>query len=309
MKRAAVVLALAGCAVAPAPRVEPYRGRPGVVLEAPGVRMVVLPELAARIVHYGRGGENILWERPDRPGGGYLLDLGPENIPRHPLLAEGPYVWETRGNAVVLTSPNDPVTGMRLQKEITLDPDGSLLVLQRMKNVSELPKSYFIWDRTLCKGGGYALVPLNPKSRFPARWALGKRLSPKEWEYNGKDPSLPAVKVLDNILVAQCGGPEQKLGADADAGWIAYAWGRLLFVKYFPTFPDGRYSDAGLSVELYFRDEFTELEPVSPEIGLTPPQEYAFPEKWLLLALDREVTTHEEARALAEKIPPSPFRR
>jgi hypothetical protein len=122
-------------------------------------------------------------------------------------------------------------------------------------------------------------------------------------------PEHPAVKVIDGVLVAKAGGPPSKLGADADAGWIAYARGRQLLVKFYPYFPDGRYSDGGNSVELYFDPKVCELEPLSPEVALKPGEEYAFPERWVLIPLEREIATHEEARDLVKKIPANPFKK
>jgi predicted membrane-bound mannosyltransferase len=83
--------------------------------------------------------------------------------------------------------------------------------------------------------------------------------------------------------------------------------GKLLFVKYFPFVPGGNYIDNGISVAHYFNDTIAELEPLSPEARLKLEGEYTFPEHWTLTRLDRDVTTHEEARAVADRIPPSPF--
>jgi hypothetical protein len=321
--RAWLLLALVSCAEPvpsepPRVRIEPYLGVPSVILEAPGpqAQAVVMPDLGGRIVRYSLEGENILWDNPDasgrpRPGGGCQVYVGPEprTVPEQPALWKNRYRWATLGNAAAaLTSEPCPVFGLRVERQITIDPrDGSLAVVHRMKNVSDRDQSYCFWDRTLTQPRGFALIPLNPKSRFPARWVIGKRNEKKLWDYDGTNPSHPGIRVLDGVLVAQTGGPEQKVGADSDGGWIAYARGRLLFVKYYPYAPDGRYTDAGLSVALYFRDNLSECEPISPEVALKPGAEYVFPEKWILLRLEKEVTTHEEARALVDRLPPSPF--
>ena len=80
-------------------------------------------------------------------------------------------------------------------------------------------------------------------------------------------------------------------------------------MKYYAYVPDGKYTDNGLSVAHYFNERIAELEPLSPEIALRPEGEYLFPERWTLTRLDHDVLTHEDARAVASKIPPSPFRR
>jgi hypothetical protein len=327
----AIVAALASCSgertarVPPQVRVEPHLTADlGVYLEAPDAKIVAVavPQSAGRIVHYGLDGRNILWN-PDRNGqlqaaGGYGLDLGPERtIARHPVIWEQKHLWAKLGtNVVTLTSERDPAVGMRISKQLVMDgATGALDVLQRMTNVSEKEQSYCFWDRTLCKAGGYTIIPLNPRSRFPAKWVIGRRkvvdgkVDPYWWEYNGNDPSHPGIRVIDGMAVAKSIGQEQKIGADSDAGWIAYIHERLLFVKYYPYFPDGKYIDNGLSVAHYFNERLAELEPLSPEATLRPEGEYLFPERWTLTRLDRDVTTPEEARAVAAKIPPSPFSR
>jgi hypothetical protein len=129
------------------------------------------------------------------------------------------------------------------------------------------------------------------------------------WDYDGETPAHESCRVLDGVLVVKSIGPEQKVGADSDAGWIAYVRGRVLFVKYYAYDPAGRYTDGGLSVAHYFSQTIAELEPISPEVTLAPGGDYVFPEKWTIALLDEAVTTPEQARAAAESIPPSPFAR
>jgi hypothetical protein len=177
-----------------------------------------------------------------------------------------------------------------------------MLIDYVIKNVADKEQSYCHWDRTLCKAGGFAFFRLNKKSRFAAGWGIGKRAKKQPWEYEVEKPEHPNIRVLDGVLVAKASGSEQKIGADTDGGWIAYVRGRLLFVKHFPYDPQGNYTDCGMSVALYFNDKMAELEPLSPEIRMKPGQESVFGEKWTLTLLDKEVTTHEEVRALADRI-------
>ncbi len=328
---ALALLLLAACSGGKAPRVPPQvriekhlSADEAIYMEAPDAKVVAvaIPQAAGRIVHFSLDGRNILWN-PDKNGvpqaeGGYGLDLGPERtIPEHPVLWRQKHLWARLGtNIVNLTSERDPVTGMRVSKQLSMDgATGTLDIVQRMTNVSEQDKSWCFWDRTLCRAGGFTVIPLNEKSRFPAKWVIGARkvvdgkVDGRWWEYNGVNPSHEAVKVLDGMVVAKSIGREQKIGADSDGGWIAYIHERLLFVKYYPYFPDGKYTDNGLSVAHYFNERLAELEPLSPEVPLRPEAEYLFPERWTLTRLDRDVTTHEEARAVAARIPPSPFSR
>ncbi len=313
-------LAAALLLLCPQDKTGPYKGwKEALFLDAPeaGVSLVCVPEIAGRIVSYGRGGENLLWENPDYLGKtlentdpkalaqgyiGYQIDLGPElrGIPQHLPLWMGKYGVRQEGGKTVLTSADDPATGIRIVKEMALDPKtGAVSITQTMKNVSTRDQSYCFWDRTLCRGGGFAFFPVDPKTQ---RWGC---IKDKKYDV----PRHPQVKVLDGVLVVKAEGQAAKLGGDPDAGWIAYARGRQMIVKYYPVFPGGNYSDGGNTLELYWDPKVCELEPLSPEVTLKPGEEYAFPERWVLLPLDREVTTHEEARALAAKVPPNPFRK
>jgi hypothetical protein len=289
-----------------------------VVIEAAdaGVRTAASPSQGGRVVLYGIDGKNVLWQPTDDgsgspPGGGYQVDVGPEMrlIPPHPVLWSQAYSWRQMGSgSIALVSEPCPVLGVRLEREMTLDPaTGALSVLQRMRNVSQKEQAYCLWDRTLCKAGGFAILPLSAHSRFAARWVIGRR-NGQAWDYDGATPEHANVKVIDGVLISHSIGPEQKIGADSDAGWIAYAWDRVLFVKYFPFDPHGSYTDGGLSVAHYFNDRVAELEPISPEARLSPGRDYVFPEVWTLRRLDAPVETHEQARALVASIPPSPLR-
>ena len=294
-----------------------------LVAADPVVRAVVAPAVGGRIVHYGLKYENILFENPGSAGktlantkdgfwvGGYQCDIGPElrGIPEHQTLWAGQYQGVTgKDYTVTVTSESDTALGIQLGKEIVMDPEtGHLGITQWMKNVSDKEVAYCLWDRTLCKGGGFAFFPLSKKSHFPARWSIRNKIDTR-YVYDGKTPESPNVRILDGVLVAKTTGSATKVGADSDAGWIAYARDRLLFVKFFPYYPKADYTDGGNSVELYFDQSVAELEPLSPEVKLKPGEIYTFPEQWVLIELKKSVTTFEQARALVRQVPRSPFR-
>jgi hypothetical protein len=304
-------------------RREAYQGWPEAVrLEAPRAKasLIAAPDVGGRLISYGLGGRNLLFENPDylgktldntAPGTldqgyiGYNIDLGPEvrGISKHLALWVGKYSAAVDGSTLTLKSAVDPVTRMEITKQVEMDPlDGSLRITQAMTNRGDKDASYCLWDRTLCAGGGFALIPLNASSRFPSGWSLMKN-----GKYQPENPSHPGVKLLDGVLVAKAEGPSSKLGADSDGGWIAYVSGKQLLVKYFPYYPGASYTDGGNSVELYFDPKVAELEPLSPEVTVAPGRAYEFMERWLVVPLEKEATTWEEARALVSKIPAHPF--
>lgn len=330
--RAGIVLAIcvmstSTAAESPAPgvRLQNFRGWDDCLsLEVSGVQAIIAPAVGGRILHYSATGENILWENPSGFGktlgshpsgfgvGGYQCDLGPElrGIPPHDALWIGRHRWSAPGPyQVTVESEHDLGVGVQLAKQIVMEPGtGDLGITQIIRNLSDREVSFCLWDRTLCKNDGFAFFPLNRKSRFKAGWSL-RRGASGHYTYDGDTPASPNVRVMGGVLVARCNGEATKVGADSDAGWIAYARGRLLFVKYFPWFANGDYTDGGNSVELYFDPRVAELEPLSPEVKLPPGGQYAFPEKWTLIELKAEALTFEQARALVKLIPPSPFKR
>ncbi|MEW6305273.1 MAG: hypothetical protein AB1705_17495 [Verrucomicrobiota bacterium] len=306
-------------------RVETYTGWTNCfIVESTDVevKLVVVPAIGGRIINYSFDRDNIIHEPAGSAGttlatakgafrvGGYQVDLGPEihGVPRHPGLWHGPYRAEApRDYTVKVTSEPDPVLGMQIIKEFVLDPSsGDVGLLQTMKNVSPQERSFCLWDRTLVKGGGFAFFPLNKKSRFPAKWAIKRKVG-ERMIYDGAKPESPMVKVIDGVLIARTEGPATKIGADSDAGWVAYAWRNLLFIKYYPYFPKGDYTDGGNSVEVYWDEEKGELEPLSPEVKLQPNESYSFPEKWTIIELEKDVNTFEDARKLVRKIPAFKF--
>ncbi len=324
-------LALAASAAQPAKMVdvvtEPHGGwSEALVMRGGDCKAVVVPAIGGRVMSYAVNGENLFFANPEAWGltlakasngfwvGGYQCDLGPElrGLPEHQALWNGPWAWRLpRPFTVQVVSDPFFALGVQMEKELVIDPDtGDLGVTQRLRNVISNDVSFCLWDRTLCKGGGFVLIPLHKRSAFKAGWSI-RRGQAGGYRYDGSRPADARVRVLDGVLVAQARAlpeaKELKLGADSDAGWIAYVRGKTLFVKYFPVFAQANYSDGGNTVEFYCDDRVAELEPLSPEVTLKPGHNYSFPEKWTLIELAEEVTTFEKARALLKHIPASPF--
>lgn len=281
-----------------------------------GVRATVIPSIGGRIVNYSLAGENILFDAASGTNEtfrmpGYQCDIGPElaELPTHNTLWMGVNNWQYKPYTVKTMSDPDEVLGLQLTKEIFIAPDsGELALTQRIRNIQTNDVSYCLWDRTLCQPGGYAFFPLNKKSRFKKGWTVHSAWN-GSFYFDGEKYVSDEVKVEDGVLIALCDGEPTKVAADSDAEWIAYVRGKLLFVKYFPYSPGEVYSDGGNSVEVYFDRDVAELQVLSPEVKLAPGLNYSFPEKWMLIPLDRPVTGFKEVRKLVKRIPPSPFKK
>jgi len=258
-------------------------------------KLIIARQQGGRVTHYSVGeGGNFF-------AGGFQMDIGPEleYPPRHPALWSEPYeaVANLTGpGSVHLTSKKDDATGMQMIKEVALDPTGAgVTVRSTMKNVGEKDVAYCLWDRTMTTAQ-YGFFELNPKSRFPAKWSirLGENRS---YSYDGKSPSSPRVKIVDNLLVTVPGKKMEKVGADSMAGWIAGLNDEnYLYVKRFPVFPDGDYADGGNSVEFWVNPEGTrtEIEPLSPKVTLKPGESYTFTERWDLRRVEEKISGAED---------------
>lgn len=281
------------------------------------VKAVVTSKAGGRIMRFELEGENLIYEHEGSDGktfekegnwfmvGGYQLDVGPETrgIPGHMKLWLGEYDMKiAEDKAVILSSTGGGELGLKLQKRIKLESrEGWLFVEQSMTNVSDKPQSYLLWDRTLCKAGGYVFFPTKKQgSAFKDGWALREGN-----EYNGQNPFHEKVRIAkDGLFIAKAEGKGAKIGADSDAGWMGYVVGDLLHIRTFDYYPDGNYSDANCVVQVYFSDSVCELEPMSPEVTLKPGESYEFEEKWYLMRLAKPVESYEDVMKLAMDISP-----
>jgi hypothetical protein len=286
------------------------------------VQVVIVPVVGGRVAHFSLDGQNILFENSASQGktlagtiglpwvGGYQCDIGPQTreIPEHSQLLLAPHRWVSTKPFTARTISESEL-GIHIEKEFVLAADsGDLGINQRMVNDSKEEKSFCLWDRTACKNGGFVLFPLKKKSsRYSNGWAVCREEDGKK-RFDAMNPNVPQVHVFDGLLVAETMGGMTRVGADSDAGWMAYVKGDLLFVKYFPHDPAATYGDNGNTVEFYFDQQILEFGPLSPEQKLQPGAQFSLPEKWVLVQLKKEVTTVEEARKLVHKIKPSPFR-
>ena len=283
---------------------------------------VIVPDIGGRVVQYSRGGVNALLENPEANGktlalsgsgfwvGGYQCDFGPSLLGRSDRLSVwlGPHDFVApRDQTVETASPVDHVTGLRLLKSFTLDPDtGALGVVQRMVNASPNPARQNLHDRTLCPAGGFFLLPLPKQSRHRAGWAV-LRATESGSAFDGAQPASPNVAVFGDLLVTQAAGAPGKLGSDTDAGWVAYVRDRLLLVKFFKTWRGAAWAGAGHTVELSWNDQMAAIEVFSPLVTVVPGQAFDFPELWQLIELKSPVHTFEDARGAARKVPASPL--
>ena len=266
-----------------------------VLLEIASTRVVLCQQAGARVLEYSLHGRNVIWLDPQQRGWefregassldpcGGRFDIGPEMlVPRRTALWLGAWRAELIGpRAARLTSAEDPATGVQLVREFKLDPSSSRLqCTQTIRNVSQKPRAWCHWSRTLAVGGGIAIVPLTPHSRFPKSYVMYEDRS-----LINPRPDDPNIRERDGFLEV-VGPPKfRKLGMDSQAGWFAYAAPNdLLFVKRYPVFPQKLYGEvAGLTISIWYDAKIRcELEPIGPLEQLAPGAAASFTEEWQL---------------------------
>ncbi len=279
-----------------------YRGYPGSYrLFNDSIDVILSPESGGRILKYSLNGKNIIYENSSLNGkmlsnyisgwfdpDGGRFDIGPEGITStiHDTIWMGNYNAKITGEySLLITSPIDKQTGLRIKREFILDSASShLKIHQTMINVSNKQSHYYFWSRTLVPINGKMIVPLKESSSYPLKW--GKYYT-NPWRFVYNNPTDQLVHANDSLLEykASITSNSGKYGVDSDDGWMAYGFNELLFVKRFPYSESGNYLEpAGQTIVFYTNgNSFVEMEPMGPEMVLAPGDSASFDEDWWLL--------------------------
>ncbi|MEI7727937.1 MAG: hypothetical protein WCO56_00075 [Verrucomicrobiota bacterium] len=290
-----------------------------VTADAAEVRLVAIPAVGGNVLRYQLMGENIFWEDSRTLGltsaqvpkdfmpGGYQLEVNDMSGSRS--WTAPATVKELRDLGMTIVGDPDPVSGLQLEKEIVLDPEtGDAGIVQRLKNTSFKPQTCSLRARLLCKGGGYAMLPLNKHSRLPAGWGIRRTVEGKS-VYDHYKPALPTAKIADQTLFLETtSGQETWVGADCSGQWAGYVQGQTMLVVYYPFTYTNKYAGDGHTVEVGWNGAITEIAIISPQLTLKAGETLTFPMKWAALPVYATVANLKQARAQAARIAPSPFK-
>jgi hypothetical protein len=174
------------------------------------------------------------------------------------------------------------------------------IVNHELRNEGWTPVRCAPWAITQLVPGGVAYLP---QQRVPADedGVLPNRHIVL-WPYT--DVSAPEVTISQEqvTVFASDHRSKSKVGLPNRLGWIAYALGDELFVKWSALHRDGElYVDRGVSVECYRDERFIELETLGPQVTLQPGKRAVHREVWML----REVST-DSASEVLDALPVEP---
>lgn len=246
---------------------------PGVTLDYPGVGS------------YHLYGGHRLWYAPEDPRRTYL----PDDLPLEVSQLE---------DGVCLTQPAEPETGIQKQITIRLPGEGARVVVEHvLYNRGKSPVELAPWAITQFRVGGQAILPLvaNALDEFKVQPNRAIAL----WPYtNLSSSNLRFGRYLLRVSATMESG-KLKIGLPNSAGWLAYLYGSMLFVKYAPYYPGVDYYDYGSSSECYCDARFIELESLGPRTLLAPGKSVCHEEGWELI---RGVSLPDDEADLVEAL-------
>lgn len=242
------------------------------------LRIGVLPVAGGRILSVGFRGQETLWRNADliddalqpvrghavEPTSGSMADWhnyggdktwpapqgwsGPQEWagPPDPVLDSGAYSWRKRehetGITIELTSGDDPRTGLRIARELTLrDGEASYELSLRAQNTSERTVSWALWNVTQRRAGE------------PGRGGVWVGVEPGELELVELVPGtgVPAAERSADIVHVPHQDVVGKLGFPTAAGWLAHAAHGSTTTQAFRVDRDLPYPDGGSRVEVW----------------------------------------------------------
>ena len=254
------------------------------VVETAHLRVEVAVDAGPRVLRLSTpGGTNVFAETPDagwdtvhgRPFrllGGHRLWPAPECAPEEQLPDDVPVDVRVHGATI---SVHDETRRLELQLE-----GMRVHVRHVLTNAGDTTVRVAAWALTQLRPGGVARVPLR-------RDGGAEQLPDRKivlWPYGSLgDPRLELAD--DRLCVHAKPAPGFfKVGCLNHTGRIEYELEDATFVKRFTPHPDAEHADLGCNVEVYVRDQFLELETLSPLRDVPPGGSIEHIEEWELHA-------------------------
>lgn len=260
------------------------------------VDLLVTGEFGPRIIRFGFiGGENEFAEVDFslaihghgtwRLHGGHRFWHAPEDMIRTYIPDDEPVQVDERNDFIRVRQPVQQATGIEKQLDIALAPDRPALnVVHRLLNHNLWSIELAPWALTAMRAGGTCILPL-PGRAAPLPGELPAINTITLWQYSDMSDSRFSWG-RDCIRIRHDPNAEapQKIGALVTDGWAAYWREGKLFLKTFDYVDGAPYPDDGCTVEVFFNDEFLELETLGPLTRLAPGASIEHRETWQLFS-------------------------
>lgn len=284
------------------------------------VEVIAVPRIGRIMVYRFLNGENVIWENPawrgklrsDAPKGVWA-NFGGDKVwpapqtewakrmgrrwPPDEAFDGGDFSCETLPDGLLLISPVSPHYEARLIRELRLSPDTPrLMIKQRLEKRGPPMTNMIIWSVTQIRSPDLAVMPLNPRSRFPGGFKLlGGGDVEERYRYRSGDL----------LLIRRHPRKATKVGADSPAGWLASFHGDVLFIQRSNFHPKAKYPDGGCNVEIYTNPDplkYVELELLSPIHRPKEGESFSFDISWQLYKLPNIPQNDVERVRIVRKI-------
>ena len=256
-----------------------FHGWDGVRLSNGIIDAVCVPEIGGRLMQFSLGSHDYLFMNPDllgarftyeeHAGDGELINWknyggaktwpapqgwdgeGQWPGPPDPVLDSGRYDCQTSDASVLMTSPPDERSGLRIRRQLTLRSGSARLQLRLFfENILNREIRWSIWDvaQMACATADGKLnddcwlyIPTDPARERPYEVMFGD---------DNKQYQLDAES---GLLAVHYQGIVGKIGVHSPAGWIAFADGQAGYAlcMQFPYEPEAEYPDNGATVECW----------------------------------------------------------
>jgi len=261
------------------------------------VEISIVVNAGPRILGYSRhGGPQLFASLPDdvieHPAIGTYRFLGGHRLWRAPEVPAIAYEPDDVPVEVTLTDTGCELVGRlgvdAIVKAISVSQHGEFTIVDHeLRNEGWTPVRCAPWAITQLVPGGTAYLP---QQRVPADedGVLPNRHIVL-WPYT--DLSMPEVTISQEqvTVFASDRSSKSKVGLPNRAGWIAYALGDEVFVKWSALHRDRElYIDRGVSVECYRDERFIEMETLGPLVTLQPGKRAVHREIWTLLDVSED---------------------
>ncbi|MCY4537333.1 MAG: hypothetical protein OXE52_03790 [Chloroflexi bacterium] len=258
------------------------------------IDLLVIGEFGPRIIRFGFiGAENEFAEVDFSlaiPGhgtwrlhGGHRFWHAPEDMIRTYIPDDEPVRVEEHGGFIRVRQPIEPRTGIEKELDISLAPDRpSANVVHRLRNHNLWSVELAPWALSAMRDSGTCILPL-PSRGAPDPGELPGISTITLWQYSDmSDGRYCWGSDYIRIRHDRARDAPQKIGAHVTDGWAAYLRKGNLFLKTFDYVEDAIYPDRGCSVEVFFNEEFLEVETLGPLTQLAPGASIEHRESWQL---------------------------
>jgi hypothetical protein len=275
--------------------------------------LLVTLDVGPRILQFAlAGGDNVLRAFAEQLGtrdekefvarGGHRLWVSPEDVRTYAPDNSAVEYEITKSSALRVVNPARAPWYVRKEMTISLATgEAAAEIIHTITNEGEGPIAIASWGLTVMQPGGIEIIPQPPLGSHGAEFLPNRIIVP--WTYTDLSDDRWRFGRHFIFLEPKPGRPATKIGLSHRERWVAYALPTVVFVKSVAYEEGAAYPDLGCNFETFSKDDFIELETLSPIKQLAPGQSIGHTETWRLFSTDGLPGTHDES-ALARWFSP-----